>query len=119
MTAPRCLGLALAATLALPACGAALPLPVVGSHAGDTPVLVPTAPPPGKVEIIGKAPPKLKSPVWIDGEWEWTGRRWQWKEGRWEEPTPDAYYAPSTTLRLADGSLAHFKGGWKKGKPPR
>jgi hypothetical protein len=110
--------LALAVAIALPACGgSALPLPVTGPHTGEEPVLVPTPPPPGKVEIIGKPDPKLKSPVWIDGDWEWSGRRWEWKDGRWVHPMRGGYYAPPTTMRLPDGSLGFFKGAWKKGKP--
>lgn len=115
--------LALAALLALaatPGCGSGLNLPVTGRHADDEePVSVPTPPPPGKVEIIAKPPANLKDPVWIDGEMDWTGRRWQWREGRWEVPPPDSYYAPPATVRRADGSLAHYKGAWKKGKPKK
>jgi hypothetical protein len=110
--------LLLAAAIALTACGGShLPLPATGPHTGDKPVLVTTLPPPGKVEIVGKPDEKLKSPVWLDGEWDWTGRRWEWKEGRWEEPMPDGYYAPPRTVRDKDGSLAYYKGVWKKGKP--
>jgi len=112
------LALALAAAGALTACGrGALPLPVTGSHAGETPVAVPTPPPPGSVEIVGKPPENLKHPVWIDGDAEWTGRRWQWKPGRWEEAMVGGYYAPPATVRLPDGTLAHYKGTWRKGKP--
>ncbi|MFT3773969.1 MAG: hypothetical protein QM820_52035 [Minicystis sp.] len=110
-------GLALAA-ITLAACSGSLPLPKTGPHLGDDPMSVPSQPPPGKVEIIGAPPANLKNAVWLDGEWIWTGRRWQWKEGRWEEPQGD-YWAPSITVRMADGSLAHFKGVWKKGAAPR
>ncbi|APR84065.1 Hypothetical protein A7982_09414 [Minicystis rosea] len=104
--------------LALVACGGSIPVPTTGPHLGDTPVAVPSMPPPGKVEIVGAPPATLKRPVWIDGEWLWTGRRWQWKEGRWEEPQGD-YWAPAITVRLADGSMAHFKGAWKGGAAPK
>lgn len=109
---------AAAGLLALAACTPALPLPKTGPHLGDEPVSVPTTPPPGKVEVVVAPPATLKAPVWIDGEWEWTGRRWQWKEARWEEPKGD-YWAPALTLRLANGTLAHFPGAWKKGAAAR
>jgi hypothetical protein len=121
MTPRRSLALTLASVVALVACGgSSLPLPVTGPHVGEDSITVPTVPPPGKVEVIPPPPAKLKSPVWIDGEWEWAnGRHWQWKDGRWEEPMPDGYYAPPKTVRLSDGSLVHFNGTWKKGKPSK
>lgn len=109
----RVASLASLASLALAACGPALPVPEVGSHLGDDPVSVPSMPPPGRVEIIPPQPPPPKKTVWIDGEWEWGGRRWQWKEGRWEEPKGDTF-APAITVRMSDGSIVHFKGTWKK-----
>lgn len=105
---------ALLLSLALAACSGSLPAPPRGSHAGVDYTVVPTMPPPGKVAVVQKPPPAMKKPVWIDGEWEWSGRRWQWKEGRWEDAPPGMYFAPTMTLRLADGTLAHYKGRWTK-----
>lgn len=103
---------------ALAACTGALPVPKSGPHIGDDPIVVPTLPPPGKVEVVQQPPSTMKHPLWIDGEWEWTGRRWQWKAGRWEEPEGD-YWAPPITVRMSDGTLAHFGGRWKKGPAPK
>lgn len=113
----RVVFLSLSLVLALTACGSGLPVPKTGPHIGDTPVSVPTPPPPGKVQVIGPPPAALKQPVWIDGEWDWNGRRWQWREGRWEEPKGE-YWAQAITVRFPDGALAHFKGIWKKKKDP-
>jgi hypothetical protein len=101
--------------LSLAACTRALPVPPMGDHAGDE-LVQPTVPvPPGKVQIVGDPPATMKKPYWIDGEWEWNGRRWAWKEGRWEEPPPGmCCWAPATTWRRTDGTLAHLRGGWKK-----
>jgi hypothetical protein len=102
------------ASIALLACSGTLPMPPKGSHQGAEPVIVPTMPPPGRVLVVGKAPESMKNPVWIDGEWLWTGRRWQWKDGRWEDAQPGQYYAAPLTLRLSDGTIAHYKGHWTK-----
>ena len=99
--------------LLLGACGPSLPTPAVGDHLGDTPIAVPIAPPPGKAEVIPPRPADLKQPVWIDGEWEWTGRRWQWKNGRWEEAPRGQVFAPAILVRRNDGSFAYFPGAWK------
>lgn len=109
---------ALLTLVLLAACGRPFPVPLTGPHVGDEPVPVPSPPPPGKVEIITKRPPELKNPVWVDGEWQWTGRRWVWKDGSWQDGSQGDYYAPSTTVRLADGSIVLFKGAWKKKTEP-
>lgn len=101
-------------SLALSACAGTLPAPPKGTQLGAEPAVVPTMPPPGKVAVVAKPPETMKNPVWIDGEWEWTGRRWQWKEGRWEDAKPGLYYASPMTLRLSDGTIAHYKGRWTK-----
>jgi hypothetical protein len=102
------------------ACGGSLPQPRFTQHGADeTPVDVPTPPPPGKVEIVPKRPPELKHPVWIDGEWEWTGRRWVWKDHGWQEEPPGEAYAPPLTMRRPppEGTLVHLPGTWKKDTP--
>ena len=52
-------------------------------HYADGVVMV--APPPPRVEVIGKPP----SPgyVWMDGYWNWVGGRHEWVPGHWA-PTP-------------------------------
>jgi hypothetical protein len=81
-------------------------------------LVVPYGPPPGKVEIIPDRPAEMKHPVWIDGQWLWTGRRWTWKDGGWEEERWRSYYAPPKTVRTFDGTLRHYPGIWKKEAPP-
>ena len=75
-------------------------------------------PPPGKVEVVPSRPKGMKHPVWIDGEWEWSGRRWTWKEHGWQEAPPGESYAPPTTRRLPDGRLVHYPGTWSDEQPP-
>ena len=104
--------IALYVLLSTPSCSKSLPVPTTGSHAGDEPTVVPYPPPPARVEVVPPPPPALKGAVWIDGEWQWKGRRWVWQRGQWEVPYPGAYYAPSATVRLSDGTLAWFGGAW-------
>jgi hypothetical protein len=85
-----------------------------GEHQGDDPQIVISMPPPGNVEIVPAVPRDLKRAVWIDGEWDWTGRRWVWKEHGWQEAKAGLVYDPPVTRRLPDGRLVHFPGKWKK-----
>jgi hypothetical protein len=104
-----------AAALALFGCAAVsiVPVPPTGPHVGEEPVFVPYPPPAVRVEVVGTAPANLKNAVWIDGEWLWKARRWVWQGGHWDLPLPGGYFAPSTTVRLSDGALAHYAGAWK------
>jgi hypothetical protein len=112
---PRVLLVCTAAlALVLPACGSSVPVPKTGRHhTSEEPVIVPYPPPPARVEVVPSPPPEMKSPVWTDGEWRWTGRRWVWQPGHWELPIANGYYAPPTTVRLADGTLYYYPGDWK------
>jgi hypothetical protein len=83
-----------------------------GQQGFQEPVLVPYLPPPGKVEIVGKPPPALKDPVWVEGQWEWTGARWQWKDGGWEDQPKDQYYAEPIFVRMDDGKIVYVPGRW-------
>lgn len=95
-------------------CGGSLPGPKLGEHGGETAQVVPDMPPPGKVEIVPPKPPEMKHPVWIDGEWEWTGRRWSWKERGWTDAPEGMVFAPPLTRRLPDGRIIHLPGEWRK-----
>jgi hypothetical protein len=109
-TPPALLLGALVACLAA-GCGSSLPLPRTGPHlAEDVAVVVPYPPPPARPEVV--PPPPADTMVWLDGEWQWRSRRWAWLPGRWEPAYPDAYYAPATTVRRADGALVWFAGAW-------
>ncbi len=108
----------LLALVALAGCGGALPEPPYANHDGTTSQVVPSVPPPGKVEVVTPRPKEMKHPVWIDGEWEWSGRRWTWKEHGWVDAPPGQSYARPTTARLPDGRLVYYPGAWKKDAPP-
>lgn len=104
--------LILVALLGLAGCGGSpIPLPEIGPHVREAPVLVPYPPPAARVEIVPTRPGKQE--VWIDGEWTWERRRWVWRRGRWEVPPPNSYWAPPVTMRQSDGSLGFFGGGWR------
>jgi hypothetical protein len=110
---------ALIVASALVACSSALPTPKMGAHENEEPIPVPFPPPPAHVEVIPDPPAaQKKKAVWVDGAWEWKGHRWIWQGGQWEVPEPNSMYAPPLTVRLADGSLAHFPGVWKFPKAP-
>lgn len=109
------LALALGATLS--GCGSELPAPVLGPHTGEQAITVPFPPPPGKVEIVPPRPRIPKNAVWIDGEWQWKSQHWVWSPGRWQLPPAGGYWAPPKTERQSDGTLTHFAGVWKMGKP--
>lgn len=98
--------------LALAGCNT-LPVPRMGSHGTDTQsVDVTEMPPPAKVEEPTERPPDMKQPVWIAGQWMWTGHDWTWKDGRWEEDKEGEVYAPPKTMRAPDGKLVHYPGTW-------
>src|SRR5260221_10881633 len=72
---------------------------------------VPFPPPPARVEFVPKRP--ARGSVWLDGEWEWTGKRWAWKYGRWVMPPARARYSRWITVRRADGTLLLSPGSWR------
>jgi len=103
--------LILSVALALFGCARSLPLPEIGPHVGEAPVVVPYPAPPARVEVVPERPGEKE--VWVDGQWIWSVRRWVWQRGGWQVPPPNSYYAPPVTLRQPDGTLAHFQGGWR------
>jgi hypothetical protein len=104
----------LVALVLLTACGRQIPTPKLSSHENEPFVIVPSPPPPARVEFVPRLPKEeRRGEVWVDGEWEWKGRRWIWRAGGWEVPEPGASYAPPATIRLADGTIAYFPGTWK------
>lgn len=92
------------------ACIAPLPVPETGDHAGETPVPVPFAPPPARVDVILDPPPGMKDPVWLDGQWLWKGSRWVWDPGAWRANDPNQVYAKPAVVRRADRQLVWFQG---------
>ncbi len=106
-----------ALAIALGGCGASVPLPREGNHAGDPPVIVPEPPPPPRIEVVPTAPEGMRDAVWISGQWAWEGRRWAWREGRWETQEKGATYAPPRIVYLADRQIGWFAGKWRKPSP--
>ena len=102
--------LTLAAALA--ACGSSLPRPDTGPHpaAGDAYVEVAYPPPPARIEVVPSAPDAAA--VWVSGEWTWQASRWVWEPGGWIDPPPNAYLAPSATLRISDGRMLWLPNAW-------
>lgn len=95
------------------ACAGSVPLPEVGDHKEDLPVVVPYPPPPQKVELTPTEPGPTGA-VWIDGEWLWRAGRWEWKQGRWEVPESDSTYAPPAVDYLPGGKITWYAGRWHK-----
>lgn len=103
-----------AVLLASVACSSGLPRPPYAPQKTDALVPVPFPPPPARVEFVPDRP--NSDCVWIDGEWEWTGRVWTWKRGRWVEPVPYTTFSPWTTVRGSDGVLYLASGTWRDTK---
>lgn len=100
-----------AAVISAIGCSSGLPRPPYSAQKTADLQEVPFPPPPGRVEFVPDQPNAAS--VWIDGEWEWTGRVWTWKRGRWVEPIPNATFSPWTTVRGADGMLYLAGGTWR------
>ncbi len=101
-------------SLLLMACNGLVRQPEMGSHYGEPAIVVPLPMPPGKAEMVPDAP--RSGMVWLDGEWLWKGGRWQWLDGRWEKPQKNSYWAPGTTVTLADGRVVWLRGAWRPKK---
>ena len=98
-------------------CSSSLSRPPSGPLPADAMVEVPYPPPPGRVETVPAQ--KKSAEVWIDGQWEWSGRDWRWVPGTWMVPPPHAYFTPWTTKHDPDGRLLFAPAAWrgKDGKP--
>lgn len=68
--------------------GAVLALLVLTGCAGGF-VALDLAPPPRRVEVIGRAP--APGYVWVAGYWNWTSAEYVWVPGRWAVP-PRGYH---------------------------
>jgi len=110
--------LALALAPAVASCGSSLPLPEMGDHTGDEPVIVPYPPPPPLVELVPDQPANQPDAVWVDGEWLWRGRRLEWQKPRWEVAPKGATFAPPAIVYLADKQIAWFVGRWHVRRGP-
>lgn len=93
------------------ACAYRPPEPPSGPVPEADRIEVPYPPPPARVEVI--PPQKDRREVWVDGQWEWTGKEWRWDEGAWVIPPPGAYFTPWTTEREDDGRLLFAPAAWR------
>ena len=96
-------------------CGSELPRPRLGPHKSwsGTPAVVEFPPPPARVERV---PPQPRPAcVWIDGQWQWSGRHWEWLAGAWVKPPEGCYYAEPLTVWVPSagkGELFFMPGRW-------
>jgi hypothetical protein len=103
--------LAISASLALMACGSALPKPNLAPHPPDAYVEVPYPPPAAAAEIV---PPKPHpDAVWIDGQWSWRGRYFVWQRGGWVVPPPNAAFSPWARAYGKRGTLYFADAAWR------
>lgn len=103
-----------AAAVLLAACSS-IPQPRTGPVPGTArAVEVPYPPPPARVEVV--PPPKAKTEVWVNGQWEWTADSWKWVAGTWVSPPAGAYFTPWSTVRKPDGRLFFTAATWRDRK---
>ncbi|MEJ2060708.1 MAG: hypothetical protein P8Y64_09520 [Gammaproteobacteria bacterium] len=103
----RTLLLATVTALSLTAC-ATEPSPSVA--AGGV-IVVHSAPPPARVEVIGHPP--YPDAVWIQGHWMWRDR-WVWNGGHWaHRPHPNAKWAPGRWHERRHGEWTYRPGRWR------
>lgn len=98
--------------LSTASCIKPLPTPPIASHSG-IPVEVPFPPPAARLDVIKDPPSDLQNPVWIDGQWVFSGRRWSWNPGDWESLKEGFGYAPPKVIRRSDGKLVWFQGSFR------
>lgn len=96
-------------------CAHSVPEPAYSAQPNGAFEEVDSAPPPARVEMVPKRPAD-RGAVWIDGEWNWTGRRWAWQYGRWVVPPPGATYSQWATVRRSDGVLLFAPGKFRNEK---
>ena len=74
-------------------------------------VVVSTAPPPPRVEVVTTAP--YAGATWIPGYWHWTGRDYTWRPGHWERGRPGWVWIPHHYERR--GPVWHYvPGHWRR-----
>jgi hypothetical protein len=86
------------------------------------PVASTTAPPAAPPAV----PPAANAPVWIPGNWEWTGSQYVWRVGRWQQenqpPPPTTVWVEGRWLRDADNRWvwvpAHAESNQPGQQPP-
>jgi hypothetical protein len=84
-----------------------------GSYPGYAADVVPMAPPPPRVEVVGVAP--ADGQVWVGGYWNWTGARHVWNGGHWAAPPPGHRWVPHEWQRSGPG-WRQRPGYWSRGR---
>jgi hypothetical protein len=78
--------------------------------APSTEVIVPSAPPAPRVEVI---PPARQGMRWHPGHWEWNGSQYVWLEGQWvAAPSGGADWVPGHWVQRANGWV-WIEGHWR------
>ena len=73
-------------------------------------VVVPTAPPAARVEVV-PAPPHAGA-VWQQGYYRWNGHEHEWNAGRYADaPRPGAHWTPGTWEHRGNGYV-YTDGRW-------
>jgi hypothetical protein len=65
-------------------------------------VVIGTAPPPARVEVVPAPRPGY---VWAPGYWSWDGHRHVWSKGHWEAEHGDQHFVAAKWV--------HTPGGWR------
>ena len=95
----------LASMLAASVAGIAVPLPASAA------IIVQTAPPPMRHEIVPEA---RRGYLWVPGYWDWLSNRHVWVKGAWQrERKGYRYNQPAWEER--DGRWQMNRGGWARG----
>lgn len=76
-------------------------------------IIVPTAPPPPRVEVVPVLPPeRVEREVWRPGHWQWNGHEYVWVAGHYvERPRRGAVWVPGRWERRPHGWV-YLEGHW-------
>lgn len=98
-----------AAAVALISTSAVLP---VQAFARDQVVVVRTAPPPPRHEVV---PHARHGYAWAPGYWNWNGHRYTWVKGHWERERRGYAWARPEWREDGRGGWVLDRGGWRRG----
>jgi hypothetical protein len=73
-------------------------------------VIIETAPPPARVEVV---PAARVGYVWAPGYWNWNGHHHVWVGGRWMGERHGYHYAPNEWVQR-NGHWHFNEGGWRR-----
>jgi hypothetical protein len=74
-------------------------------------VIVNTAPPPPRIEVM-TAPPR-PAMFWVAGHWRWEHGAYVWIDGHWEGHRGDAHWVPAHWVP-AGGQWRYVEGHWNR-----